>query len=85
VFGDLDSCVMRWFKKVVKGETVVVASLNSKFWRVDIGTKCIGDGEGRIKRLLRSKSWQKIAAVFEDDPVVCDVLLSDEKISKKTF
>jgi hypothetical protein len=47
---------MRWFKKGVKGEIEAVGSVNSKFWRVDIGTKCIGDGEGRIRRLLRSKS-----------------------------
>jgi hypothetical protein len=56
VFCDLDSCVVRWFKKGVKGETVVVGSLNSKFGRVDVGTKCIGDGEGSVRRLLRSKS-----------------------------
>ncbi len=51
-----ESCVVRWFKKAVKGDTVVGGFLKSKFGRVNIGTNFMVDGEGSVSRLLRSKS-----------------------------
>jgi hypothetical protein len=55
----------------------VFGSLNSKSGLLVEGTKYIRDGEGRIRRLLRSKSWQNIAPEFEvDGPVDCNEFLS---------
>ncbi len=56
VLGDADRCLIRWFKKVVNGDVEVIWSLNSKSSLVAEGTKYILDGEGKIRRLLRSKS-----------------------------
>jgi hypothetical protein len=57
---------------LLKGELEVVLSLNSNSGLVIEGTKYIRDGEGNVSRLLRSKSWQKIAPEFEVDvPVDC--------------
>jgi hypothetical protein len=41
---------------VVNGDVEVIWSLNSKSSLVAEGTKYILDGEGKIRRLLRSKS-----------------------------
>jgi hypothetical protein len=41
---------------MVKGDAELVLSLNSKSGLAEEGTKYILDGEGRIRRLLRSKS-----------------------------
>jgi len=62
---------------VLNGDAELFASVKSKSGLLVEGTKYIRDGEGRIKRLLRSKSWQKIAPEFEvDGPVDCDEFLS---------
>jgi hypothetical protein len=56
VFGEADRCVTRWFKYAVKGDLDVLFFPNSKSGLVAEGTKYTLDGEGRISRLLRSKS-----------------------------
>jgi hypothetical protein len=62
---------------VLNGDAEVFGSLNSKSGLLVEGTKYIRDGEGRIRRLLRSKSWQNIAPEFEvDGPVDCNEFLS---------
>ncbi len=61
----------------MNGDAEVFGSLNSKSDLLVEGTKYIRDGEGRIRRLLRSKSWQNIAPEFEvDGPVDCSAFLS---------
>lgn len=62
VGGEEERCIDRWFKKATNGDFVTSPSLNSKFGLVITGTNFMGEGEGRISRLLRSKSWQKTAA-----------------------
>jgi hypothetical protein len=54
--GDDDSCVERWVKNLMKGADAASASVKSRLGRSDVGTKCIFAEEGRIRRLLRSKS-----------------------------
>ena len=62
---------------MLNGDAEVFGSLNSKSGLLVEGTKYIRDGEGRIRRLLRSKSWQNIAPEFEvDGPVDCNEFLS---------
>jgi hypothetical protein len=62
---------------VLKGDAEVVLSLNSKSGLVAEGTKYIRDGEGDIRRLLRSKSWQNTAPELKvDGPVDCNELVS---------
>ncbi len=53
---DADRCVIMWSKKVLKGDIEVFLSSNSNSVLFAEGTKYIFDGEGRIRRLLRSKS-----------------------------
>lgn len=40
----------------MKGDDAASASVKSRLGRSDVGTKCIFAEEGRIRRLLRSKS-----------------------------
>ena len=62
---------------MLNGDAEAFGSLNSKSGLLVEGTKYIRDGEGRIRRLLRSKSWQNIAPEFEvDGPVDCNEFLS---------
>lgn len=51
----------------MKGERKGEGVVNCRSGVDERGMKCIFEGEGRIRRLLRSKSWQKIA--------VCSVLV----------
>ena len=54
--GEFESCEMRWIKNGFKGDFDVSPCSKSKLGFDCSGTKCIGDGEGRVRRLLRSKS-----------------------------
>jgi hypothetical protein len=56
VLEEADRCVTVWFKNVLNGDAEVFLSLNSKSGLVAEGAKYIRDGEGNIRRLLRSKS-----------------------------
>jgi hypothetical protein len=47
-------------RNFVNGEAVVSASLNWKSGCVERGMKCMFEGEGRVRRLERSKSWQNV-------------------------
>lgn len=51
-----ESCIVRWVRKVLKGDSDVSVSPKSRFGCLDVGTNFIGEGEGRTSRLLRSKS-----------------------------
>lgn len=46
---------------VVNGETDGSWSVKSRLCLVDVGTNFICAVDGRMSRLLRSKSWQNIA------------------------
>jgi hypothetical protein len=67
VLGDADRCVIRWFKNMVNGDVEVVWSLKLKSGLVAEGTKYIRDGDGNVRRLLRSKSWQNTAPELDID------------------
>lgn len=56
VAGDADSWVVRWLRNVVNGEIEESGSVKSRVCRVDVGTNLIWADEGRMRRLLRSKS-----------------------------
>lgn len=52
-------------------------SLKLRSGCVERGMKCMFEGEGRISRLLRSKSWQNIAEGSElEFGVDCGTILS---------
>jgi hypothetical protein len=48
-------------RKVVKGETDGSGFVKSRLCCVEVGTNFICADKGRVRRLLRSKSWQNIA------------------------
>ena len=59
--GAADNWAVRWVMNVVKGDIDGSGSEKSRVWRVDVGKNFICADEGKMRRLLRSKSWQKIA------------------------
>jgi len=59
--GDADSWVVRWVRKVANGDIDGSESEKSRLCRVDVDTNFIWADEGRVRRLLRSNSWQNIA------------------------
>lgn len=59
-----ERCDCRCARNLVKGEDVVSASLNWKSGCVERGMKCIFEGEGRMRRLERSKSWQNVDVLW---------------------
>jgi len=56
VLGDVDNCIVRWCKNVMKGDFVVSIVEMPELWCVTVGMNFICDSEARVRRLLRSKS-----------------------------
>lgn len=67
--------VVRWWRNCVKGE-VVGGVVKLRFGGEERGMKWMGEGEGRISRLERSKSWQKIAVSLVEEVFECGMFLS---------
>lgn len=81
VDGEEERCDVRWAKNLVKGEIDGSGSLKSRFGPSCVCTKCMWAVEGRIRRLLRSKSWQKMACVCDSGAAPVGIPRSESKYS----
>ena len=80
--GDEESCVVRWATNFANRGDSGLGSVKSRFGRRETGTNCNCPDVGKMRRLLRSKSWQNMdCCEVEGDPDACGTLLSEIRIS----
>lgn len=60
---DEASCVWRCVRNFVNGDTEGSVGLNDRSGCVERGVKWMFEGEGRMRRLERSKVWQNVDVV----------------------